>query len=77
MQLFAKEGSTQPIVQFRRATRVSNKSTETQESVPGVLLMNGQASKMMDEVVLSFILLEKGRRAGHEPGQGGYWGHIL
>lgn len=76
MQLFAKESSSQPIVRFRRATRVINKSTNEQEPVPAELLMDGQASGMMDEVVLSFIVLEKDRRAIDEPAQrqGGFLG---
>lgn len=80
IQLFADHiHGKGPIARFRKSYGVlldKSAGSPTRETVPAELIMDEEANAMRDEVVLSFILLEKDRRVHEEPAaaQGAFLG---
>ena len=63
LQLYSEEDKTNPIARFHRSRRILDKSTATQKWTPARLDLDSRADGMRDDVVVSFLFLEKGRRA--------------
>ncbi|TFL04165.1 hypothetical protein BDV98DRAFT_362435 [Pterulicium gracile] len=65
LSLFIEDDKQQPVARFQKAHRILDKSTDppTQVQVAAQLLLDERANEIRNEVVLSFILLEKSRRA--------------
>ncbi|KAI0321765.1 hypothetical protein OF83DRAFT_188345 [Amylostereum chailletii] len=59
LQLFLSESKKQPIARFTRAYKDFKASDHTPPVIPSRLLMDETAEEIMDEVVVSFLMLER------------------
>jgi hypothetical protein len=65
IKLYSKDDKKNPIVRFRKSLNLVNRKVDppTTDARPAMLLLSSKGVEIQDIAVISFLVLEKSRRA--------------